>query len=91
MIVQCSYTDRCDKKGRSTLCGSCKNNHARNREEDFYVKAEDKPIPNECPKLTYSGPAEQTAGYECPVCGYHTNPYSMRDNRCGGCGYKLNV
>jgi hypothetical protein len=60
-------------------------------EEDLYVKAEDKPIPDECPKLTFSGPAEQTAGYKCPVCGSYTNPYAMRDNRCGECGYLLNV
>jgi hypothetical protein len=91
MIIQCAYTKRCKYKGRAQACGTCKNNHARNREEDLYVKAEDNPIPDECPKLTFSGPAEHTAGYRCPVCGEHTNPYAMRDNRCGSCGYSLNV
>lgn len=90
MLVNCIHLDRCSKKG-SSLCRSCKNNRVRNKEEDFYIKAEDKPIPEKCPKLSYSGPAEQTSGYECPVCGTHTNPYAMRDSRCGGCGYKLNT
>jgi hypothetical protein len=60
-------------------------------EEDLYKKAEDNPIPDKCPRLHYDGPAEQTAGYKCPVCGHFTNPYHLRDNRCGGCGYLLNV
>ena len=60
-------------------------------EEDLYEKANDNPIPDECPKLTYSGPAEQTLGYKCPVCGEYTNPYALTDKRCSGCGYLLNV
>lgn len=59
---------------------------------DFFVKAKDNPIPDKCPKLTYSGPAEQTAGYECPVCGGFTNPYRLGKERlCECCGYELNV
>lgn len=91
MYVQCYYVARCKYRGKSSMCGTCKNNRARHREEDLYEEAEDKPIPEECPKLTYSGPAEHTAGYKCPVCGEYTNPYAMRENRCGGCGYLLNV
>ena len=91
MLSACSYTKRCKYKGQSTICGSCKHNHARNMEEDLYVKANDKPIPDECPKLTYNGPAEHTAGYQCPVCGGYTSPYAIKNNRCGGCGYTLNV
>jgi DNA-directed RNA polymerase subunit RPC12/RpoP len=90
MLLNCIYYNRCSKKG-SRLCGTCKNNTVRNKEEDFYEKAEDKPIPEKCPKLSYDGPAEQTSGYKCPVCESFTNPYAMRDNRCSGCGYKLNV
>jgi len=74
------------------MCNSCANNRARNIEEDFYKKANDNPIPEECPRLTYSGPAEQTMGYKCPVCGDYTNPYHLgKEKRCSGCGYKLNV
>ena len=91
MFIDCMYKARCKYKGKSTACKTCKNNHARNMEEDLYIKAEDNPIPDECPKLTYSGPAEHTAGYKCPVCNGYTNPYAMRDNRCGDCGYLLNV
>ena len=91
MLIKCSYINRCVQKGVSPLCASCKNNHARNQEEDFYVKATDNPIPKACPPLTYSGPAEQTLGYKCPVCGDFTSPYHLdKDNRCSGCGYKLN-
>lgn len=90
-IITCAYKDRCKYRGSSTMCKSCSKNRTRNMEEDLYEKANDKPIPERCPKLTFNGPAEQTDGYQCPVCGHHTNPYAMRDNRCGGCGYKLNV
>lgn len=91
MNVECYYKDRCKHRGKSTACETCENNHLRNMEQDLYKKANDNPIPDECPRLHYDGPAEQTAGYKCPVCGYHTNPYSMRDKRCNGCGYLLNV
>lgn len=90
-IITCSYKERCKYRGSSTICQSCSKNRTRNMEEDLYEKANDKPIPERCPKLTYDGPAEHTLGYECPVCGHYTNPYSMRDCRCSGCGYKLNV
>lgn len=90
MLLNCVYHERCSSKSPSK-CGTCKNNRARHKEEDFYTKAEDNPIPDKCPKLTFNGPAEQTAGYECPVCGTFTNPYALRDKECSGCGYKLNV
>lgn len=90
-IITCSFMKRCKYRGSSTMCLSCTNNHTRNMEEDLYEKANDNPIPEKCPKLTYSGPAEQTDGYECPVCGHHTNPYAIGNKRCGGCGYLLNI
>ena len=92
MNIKCYFTDRCMYRGKSTMCLSCKNNKLRHKEEDLYEKANDNPIPEKCPRLTFSGPAEQTQGYECPVCGEYTNPYALgKENRCLGCGYKLNV
>lgn len=90
LLVDCAYLKECASKS-TTNCRRCKNNKIRNMERDYFEEANDNPIPDKCPKLTYSGPAEQTAGFKCPVCGHYTNPYSMKDNRCGGCGYKLNV
>lgn len=87
--VNCVYLNECSSKS-STKCRRCKHNRMRNAEIDCFEEANDNPIPDHCPKLTYSGPAEQTAGYKCPVCGTFTDPYSIRDSRCGGCGYKLN-
>lgn len=88
--VSCSYYDKC--AGRSaTNCEKCNNNKLRNKEIDYFEEANDKPIPDPNPKVTYYGAAEHTRGYECPVCGGFTNPYSMRDNRCEHCGFKLNV
>ena len=88
--VQCTYYERC--AGRSvTNCKKCRHNRMRNKEVDYFEAANDNPIPNPNPSVTYSGPAEQTAGYKCPVCGDFTNPYAMRDSRCGGCGFKLNT
>lgn len=87
--IQCRYLMECSS--RSIIkCKKCKNNMLRNKEVDYFEEANDNPIPDRCPPVTYSGPAEQTAGYKCPVCGGFTNPYSMRDSRCGSCGYKLN-
>ena len=93
MFVKCAYTKRCKHKGNSTACGSCKNNHSRNKDEDLYEKADDNPIPDINPKLSYSGPAEQTAGYKCPVCNGYTNPYHVDrdDPRCACCGYLFNI
>jgi hypothetical protein len=91
MAVKCVHEAICKYKANSHLCRSCVNNQLRNKEEDLYKKADDNPIPNECPKLSYDGPAEQTSGYKCPVCNGFTNPYTIRDNRCGHCGYLLNV
>lgn len=90
-IITCNYTERCKYKGKSTKCYTCSNNHTRNMEEDLYKLAEDNPIPDECPRVSYNGPAEQTMGYKCPVCNKYTNPYAMRDSRCGNCGYLLNT
>lgn len=90
-VTECSYMERCTKNGTMS-CKTCKNNHARNKKVDFYVKANDNPIPDKCPKLTFSGPAEQTLGYKCPVCGEYTDSYMMpKDKLCHGCGYELNV
>ena len=88
--VNCSYYDECAGKS-ATNCKKCVNNRMRNKEIDYFEEAKDKPIPHPNPKVTYSGPAEQTAGYPCPVCGGHTNPYAIRDRRCGDCGFKLNI
>ena len=89
-MVKCNYLTRCSSKGPN--CRACKNNTMRNALIDFYQSSNDKPIPDKCPKLTYVGPPEQTAGYQCPVCGGYTNPYHLgKDNRCTGCGYTLNV
>lgn len=92
MEVKCSHILRC-MYADTAKCSGCKNNRLRNKEESFYEEAKDNPIPKKCPHLTYSGPAEQTAGYKCPVCGSFTNPYALdkKDPRCCGCGYKLNI
>ena len=88
--VECRYYKEC--AGRSvTNCKKCVNNHKRNIEINYFEQANDNPIPNPNPKVSYSGPAEQTAGYKCPVCGTYTNPYAIREQRCGGCGFKLNI
>lgn len=88
--IKCSYLQECSRRGTNS-CFVCANNQFRNKEIDCFVKAKDNPIPDKCPRLTYSGPAEQTAGYQCPVCGGFTNPYAVHDSRCGSCGYKLNI
>ena len=89
--VYCSYLKEC--AGRSaTNCKKCKNNRLRNKEVNYFEEAHDNPIPEVNPKVTYTGPAEHTAGYKCPVCGGHTNPYALdKDNRCEHCGFKLNI
>ena len=91
-MIECRYLNECQTglKDRSK-CKKCANNHKRNYIEDLFVEAKDNPIPEKCPRLTYDGPAEQTAGFKCPVCGEYTNPYAMRNKLCNGCGYKLNV
>lgn len=91
-MVRCVYLEKCaTRKKNPSKCDYCANNELRNYIEDHFVKANDNPIPEKCPKLTYDGPAEQTSGYKCPVCGGYTNPYAMRDKLCGCCGYELNV
>ena len=88
-MVKCIYVAMCSSRS-ITKCKRCKNNQIRNQEVDYFEEANDNLIPMECPRLTYDGPAEQTAGYKCPVCGGFTNPYHMKDHRCSHCGYKLN-
>ena len=89
--VRCAYLKICSKAG-SHDCYMCAHNTLRNRLIDCFQEAHDNPIPKECPKLTYSGLAEQTDGYKCPVCGHCTNPYRLGEEQlCEGCGYKLNV
>ena len=91
-LIKCSYIHECSTLDEHPAkCYKCKNNVYRNLKQDFFVEATDNPIPDKCPRLTYTGPAEQTAGYKCPVCGEYTNPYHVKDNLCGGCGYKLNI
>lgn len=91
--IKCVYYSVCrSANGKVDKCSICKHNTLRNKVYDFFEEANDNPIPEKCPKLSYSGPAEQTAGYKCPVCGTYTNPYHLDDkNRCCGCGYELNV
>ena len=88
--VKCTFYDKCAGK-TPERCRVCANNHLRNKEIDYFEKAHDNPIPTVNPKVTFSGPAEQTRGYECPVCGCHTNPYTIKENRCEHCGFKLNI
>lgn len=92
-FITCLFKDRCKYKGKSNMCMTCKKNTSRNKEEDLYEEANDTPIPDKCPKLTYVGPAEQTSGYRCPVCNGYTNPYHVdrEEPRCAGCGYLLNI
>lgn len=89
--IECQCLTVCSRK-MSEACKVCRHNTLRNKEIDYFENANDNPIPEKCPPLTYSGPAEQTAGYQCPVCGHYTNPYALgSERRCRGCGYKLNA
>lgn len=91
-LITFAYLKDCVNAGVTAKCSKCSNNRTRNKKVDFFVEAKDNPIPDKCPKLTYSGPAEQTAGYKCPVCGGFTNPYHLGKERlCECCGYELNV
>ena len=87
--VSCYYYKECAGKS-STNCKKCTHNRLRNKEINYFEEVHDNPIPDDNPRVTYSGPAEHTAGYKCPVCGGFTNPYHIRDSRCGECGFKLN-
>lgn len=89
---ECKFENECrSRKINKHKCETCENNTMRNYEVDFYSAANDNEIPEKCPELTYDGPAEQTAGYKCPVCEEYTNPYQLVNNRCKHCGYILNV
>ena len=87
--VLCRYVRECSGKS-ATNCKKCKNNSIRNQEVNYFEEANDNPIPEINPPVTYSGPAEHTAGYKCPVCGEFTDPYRIKDSRCGSCGFKMN-
>lgn len=90
-MIQCKYLKECEG-AKSSNCKICEHNQKRNYKENYFVKANDKPIPTVCPVLSYEGTAEQTAGYKCPVCGCHTNPYHLdKENLCSYCGYRLNI
>lgn len=88
-VVDCTLYNECSGKS-ITNCKKCVNNKLRNREVNYFEEAHDNPIPYPNPPVSFDGPAEQTRGYKCPVCGQFTNPYAMRDERCGSCGFKLN-
>ena len=90
IVVDCAYYKKCADRSAAN-CKKCIHNRLRNKEIHYFEAANDNPIPEQNPRVMYSGPAEQTAGYKCPVCGGFTNPYAMRENRCGECGFKLNV
>ena len=91
MKIQCVYRSECTSAKDRDKCSQCVHNTMRNFAEDYFKKADDKAIPNMCPRIAYNGTAEQTLGYKCPVCGAYTNPYHMRDKLCSGCGYELNI
>lgn len=90
--VECRYKNECYTGSVDiNKCLKCANNKKRNYKADFFVEAKDEPIPEKHtePK-PYDGPAEQTIGYECPICHKHTNPYHLTSAKiCSWCGYKL--
>ena len=90
--ISCRYYNECAGKSVAN-CKKCVNNHLRNKEINYFEAAIDNQIPDPNPRVTYYGPAEQTAGYKCPVCGEHTSPYSIKreEPRCTSCGFKLNI
>ena len=91
IIVKCKNLSECASYN-TDKCGKCRHNTMRNYIKDYFENAHDKPVPEKCPPLDYTGPAEQTAGYCCPVCGGSTNPYQLVDeNCCSHCGYRLNI
>lgn len=89
-VITCCYLDICSRNRND--CLRCMNNRTRNQKVDMFEEHHDDPIPEKCPKLSYTGPAEHTAGFECPVCHGFTNPYRLNDkHECEHCGYELNV
>jgi DNA-directed RNA polymerase subunit RPC12/RpoP len=92
MSVNCEYVSKCIWKGSSSLCATCENNSARNQDTDFYIKANDNPVPEKGHKVKLEGPKEKPDGYKCPVCGKHAKPHEVkRDKLCPHCGYKMDV
>lgn len=91
-LVECKYLSECKtRKELPNKCKRCKNNRKRNYIVDHFEEANDNPIPEVNPQVSYNGPAEQTSGYKCPVCSEYTNPYQLRDKLCKHCGFELNV
>ena len=92
ILVDCYYYKECCGKSAAN-CKKCKNNKVRNKEINYFEAAEDNPRPDPNPVVTFTGPAEHTAGYRCPMCDSHTNPYAIDrdDPRCKSCGFKLNI
>lgn len=90
---ECDYANICPtREYNKDLCMHCVNNRLRNYKPNYFENARDAVMSGECPRLRYDGPAEQTAGYKCPVCGGFTNPYQIdSEKRCKHCGYILNV
>ena len=90
-MIECNFFEDCLSRN-TDKCNYCKYNTRRNYMKDYFVNANDNVLQEKPSKLTYEGPAEQTAGYCCPVCGGYTNPYQLVDkNCCKHCGYRLNI
>lgn len=87
---KCEYSERCHS-ANTTKCDDCVHNTRRNFVEDFYEKADDNPIPDPNPEVSYHGPIEQSAGFKCPVCGKYSNPYITRNGICNSCGFRMNI
>lgn len=90
-MITCEYKEKCINIMNEKKCKTCTNNTTRNYIEDYYTQANDKPFPKQRPYIEpYCGPAEQTEGYKCPICGNHTNPYQLfRGTCCRHCGYQM--
>lgn len=99
--VDCVYFLKCSSRNSGDLCEKCKNNRIRNKKDNYFEKANDKPIPDICPKISCQTFDEyfsehtirHVLGYECPVCGKYTvPPRECKDLiDCFHCGYELNI
>lgn len=87
-LVNCKHIAECNDN--SEKCRTCKNNIVRNYKPSFYEKANDMLLyANKQAEMV--GNAEQ-GGYECPVCGHLTSPYSFgKEKKCEACGNILNI
>lgn len=89
---ECVHENECYmRKQDPEKCGRCRFNSKRNFMKNYFMEADDDPIPDKhIPAKGYDGPAEQTKGYECPICHGYTNPYELTSNKtCRECGYPL--